>query len=159
MSSSTTALALQVTFPSFLTPAEVNHMVSVSRDHLERSEVWQHKAAGCRRKCTLRVAFLLQCVIGAASRCHFVACHAALRTAGCQAQLCFTHTLRFFGAGRAHSLRPAVLPASLPRCWWGRGRRPSRMCAPAMASGRSRTRSPSASRWGRVRMLPGRCLH
>lgn len=32
-------MPLQVTFPSFLTPAEVNHMVSVSRDHLERSEV------------------------------------------------------------------------------------------------------------------------
>ena len=32
-------MPLQVTFPSFLSPAEVGHMVTVSRDHLERSEV------------------------------------------------------------------------------------------------------------------------
>lgn len=30
---------MQVIFPSFLSPAEVGHMVTVSRDHLERSEV------------------------------------------------------------------------------------------------------------------------
>lgn len=36
---SAAALALQAIFPSFLSPAEVGHMITISRDHLERSEV------------------------------------------------------------------------------------------------------------------------
>lgn len=44
----------------------------------------------------------------------FVVVYGALQECRlCQAQLCFTHTLRFFGAGCAHSLHPSC---SLPPC-------------------------------------------
>ncbi|PRW59787.1 putative prolyl 4-hydroxylase 3 [Chlorella sorokiniana] len=44
-----------VTFPSFLSPAEVGHMITISRDHLERSEVLVE--AGKETKSDVRTSF------------------------------------------------------------------------------------------------------